>query len=73
MAVGVHDSVVRVADSEALAAALAVDVVLGTAVDGEVRRLVHKGSSLGISAGGWCTPEGTAEVDDTGAIRRVSE
>jgi len=64
---------VGVADSKALAAALAVDVVLSTTVHGEVGRFMDEGSSLGVCAGSWGIPEGTAEVDDTGAIRRSSE
>ena len=38
-------------------------VVLGGAVEVEVRRLVDKRSSLGVETGGWGGPEGRAEVD----------
>ena len=68
MAVSVHDSVVRVADGEALGSTLAVDVILSSTVDGEVRRLVDESSSLGVGSGGRGVPVGTAEVDHSSAV-----
>ena len=63
MAVGVEDGQSRVIDGQVFAGSLAVSVVLGTAVNGEVGSLVDKRPSLGIGAGGGGVPEGTAEVD----------
>ena len=46
MVVGVVDSVVGVADSQVLGTSLAVDVVVGAAVNGEVRGLVDESATL---------------------------
>jgi len=70
VAVGIHNSVVRVADSKALGSALAIDIVLSSAVDGEVRRLVDESSCLGVGSGSGSVPVVTAKVDHTGAVER---
>ena len=63
MVVGVEDGLARVANSQALGSGLAVNVVVGTTVDGEVGRLVDQSSGPGISTGVGGAPEGTAKVD----------
>ena len=68
MVVGVVDRLGGVALGEGLGCALAVDVVVGAGVPGEVGGLVDEGSTLGVGAGGGSRPEGTAEVDVAEAI-----
>ena len=63
MVVGVEDGLIRVADSQVLGTSLTVNVVVGTTVDGEVRRFVDQCSGLGVGTGVWGTPEGTAKVN----------
>ena len=63
MIVGVEHSLIWVADRQVLGTGLPVDVVVGTTVDGEVGGLVDQSSGLGVGAGVWGAPEGTAEVD----------
>ena len=70
VAVSVVDRLGGVAPGEGPAPALAVDVVVGAGVPGEVGGLVDEGSALGVSAGGGSRPEGTAEVDVAEAIVR---
>jgi len=61
--VSVIDGTSRVADGQALAGRLTVNPIVGATVGGEVRRLVHERSGLGIRTGVRSVPEGTAEVD----------
>ena len=62
MTVSAADGASRVANSQALAGRLTISPIVGTTVDGEVRGLVNKSSSLGISTKVWSVPEGTAQV-----------
>ena len=61
--VSVHDRLVRGVLREVLRARLAVDMVVGATVAGEVGRLVDEGTRLGVRAGQGGVPESTAEVD----------
>ena len=61
--VGVEDGLSLIAEGQILGFTLAVNVVMSSAVDGEVGRLVDKRSGLGIGTDGGGLPEGTAEVD----------
>ena len=63
MAVGVEDGLGWGGYGHIHRIIVAVSVVIGATVDGEMGRLVDKRSSLGIGTGGWGPPEGTAEVD----------
>lgn len=69
MAVRIEHRVVRVALREGLGRGLAVHVVLGTTVDGEMRRFMDKGSSPGVGAGIRGRPERPAEMDGPESIR----
>ena len=62
MTVSVVDGHSRVTDGQALAGSLAISVIVGATVDGEVRSLVDKRSGLGIGTGVGGIPEGTTEV-----------
>lgn len=65
--VGIVDGVRRVRDRKGLGTALAVDVVVGTAVDGEVGLLVNDGSRAGVSAGAeWIQASVSLERDHAG-------
>lgn len=55
--VSVRDGAGGVGDGEVLGAALAVDVVASTAVDGPVGGLVNEGSSPGVGTSGGGRPE----------------
>lgn len=61
--VSVRDGAGGVGDGEVLGAALAVDVVASTAVDGPVGGLVNEGSSPGVGTSGGGRPEDGAEPD----------
>jgi len=63
VAVGVEDGPGRVGYGQVPTTRLAVSVVFGATVDGEMGRLVDKRSSLGIGTGVRGPPESTAEVD----------
>ena len=69
MIVGVEDGLRWVGLGQAPRGGLAVNVVAGAAVDGEMGRLVDERSGLGISTGIWGIPEGTAEVDRPELVR----
>jgi len=61
--VGVEDGLSWLGVRQVLASLLAVSVVLGTTVGGEMGGLVDKRPGLGIGTSGGCVPEGTAEVN----------
>jgi len=61
--VGIVDGPIRVTDGQALAGGLAVGVITGATIDGEVGGLVDKRSGLGVGTGVGGVPEGTAQVD----------
>lgn len=69
MVVCVEDSFSRVTLGETLSGGLAINVILGTAVLGEVRALVNESSSPGVSSGVGCLPEGTTEINVAIVIR----
>lgn len=56
VAIGVVDGLRRVP-------VVAITQIFGTAVVGKAGGFVDKGSGLGIGAGVWRVPEGTAQVD----------
>ena len=50
VAIGVHDGLSRVGNSQALGTRLAIDVILSTPVDGKVGLLVNDGPGLGVGS-----------------------
>ena len=61
--IGVEDGLIWVAGRQALAILVAVSVVFGPTVDGEVGRLVDKRPGLGICTKARGIPERTTQVN----------
>ena len=63
MVVGIEDGLRWIDYGQLLRIRLAVNVVIGATIDGEMGRLVDKCSSPGICTGVGSVPEGWADVD----------
>ncbi len=69
MIVGIFCCAGRVADGQALCAALAIDDIIGIADDIKMAHFMYQGAGFGIGTGQTCSPERFADPDLVGLIR----